>query len=121
MLNSIPISIAAGIILGFLSGLGVGGGTILILWLTQVAGIDHATSRIINLLFFIVAAGSVSIIRIKKNEIPFRSILPSIIAGCIVSGVFTIIGNKLDSNSLRKAFGILLLFTGLREIFYRAR
>lgn len=121
MLNSFPISILVGAILGFLSGLGVGGGTILILWLTQILNIDPVTSRTTNLLFFIVTAGAVSMIRIKKKEIPWRKILPAIIAGCLTAFLFSFLGTNFDKEILRKIFGGLLLITGIRELFYRAK
>ncbi|MBO5892090.1 MAG: sulfite exporter TauE/SafE family protein [Oscillospiraceae bacterium] len=121
MLNSVPIAIVAGVILGFLSGLGIGGGTILILWLTQIVKMDPTISRTINLLFFISTACSVSIIRMKRHQIPWRSIWPAIITGCITAGIFTFIGEKLDTDILRKIFGGLLLITGFRELFYRAK
>ena len=43
-------------LLGFLTGLGIGGGSLLILWLTQVQGIDQSTARLINLIFFLPGA-----------------------------------------------------------------
>lgn len=119
MLSSIPVAIAAGTILGFLSGLGIGGGTLLILWLTQVIGMEPTIARTINLMFFVTAAGSVSIIRLKNKEIPWRSILPAIITGCVAALTFTYIGKHLDTNALKKLFGGLLLVTGVRELFYR--
>ena len=56
MLNSwiIAIPIAAG--LGFLSGIGTGGGSLLILWLTLVVGIPSPDARLMNLMFFIPSA-----------------------------------------------------------------
>ena len=120
MLTSIPVAIFVGAILGFLSGLGIGGGTLLILWLTQIIGMDATISRTINLMFFITAAGSVNILRMKKKEIPWRTILPAIITGCIAAWIFTFVGNYLDTALLKKLFGVLLLITGLRELFYRA-
>lgn len=121
MLNSVPIAILVGAGLGFLSGLGVGGGTLLILWLTQIVGIDPGISRTINFLFFIAAATSVSILRIRKKQIPWRSIWPAILAGCISAGVFAFIREMLDKDILRKIFGVLLLITGFRELFYRVK
>lgn len=121
MLGSVTVAIIVGTILGFLSGLGVGGGTILILWLTQIIGMDPAISRTINLMFFITAAGSVSIIRLKNKKIPWRSILPAMIAGCITAWFSAYIGRNLDTTALKKLFGVLLLVTGLRELFYRAK
>ena len=119
MLDSIPVSVAVGISLGFLSGLGVGGGTILILWLTQILGMSADTSRIINILFFIAAAGSVSIIRLKKKQIPWRRIMPAIITGCICAWIGTMLTQKIDTMILRKIFGGLLLIAGIKEVLYR--
>ena len=36
MLSSFPAAVAVGTLLGFLSGLGVGGGSLLVVWLTAV-------------------------------------------------------------------------------------
>lgn len=119
MLNSVPVSVIVGICLGFLSGLGIGGGTILILWLTQILGLSPGTSRMINILFFIAAAGSVSIIRIKKNQIAWRNILPAIIAGCFCTWICTAFVKNIDTLVLEKIFGGLLLITGARELLYR--
>ena len=45
MLESFPIALLVGAILGFLSGLGVGGGSLLILWLTLVLDMCSRSSR----------------------------------------------------------------------------
>lgn len=47
---------AAGLLTGVLSGFGVGGGTLLILWLTLVRGIDQLQAGGINLLYFAACA-----------------------------------------------------------------
>ena len=119
MLTSLPITIFVGTLLGFLAAIGIGGGTLLILWLTQILDMEAGISRTINLLFFIVSAGSASLIRIRNKIIPWRNILPAIIAGCLTATVFTVIGNRIDTVITRKIFGGLLLITGLRESFYR--
>ena len=56
MLESIPFSITVGILLGFLTGLGTGGGSLLVLWLTLVLHMDPAQARVVNLMFFLPAA-----------------------------------------------------------------
>ena len=61
MLNSSVIAIFVGILLGYLAGLGIGGGSLLILYLTLVLKMDSPSARAINLMFFITAAGSVSL------------------------------------------------------------
>ena len=110
-----------GIVFGFLAGLGVGGGTLLILWLTMVIGMDHTTARAINLMFFLVAAGSVTIIRWRKGKLNFKEILPAIISGCIAAGIFSWFGRAIDRDLLRKLFGFVLLYAGVKELLYRPR
>lgn len=121
MVTSIPVCIIVGSILGFLSGLGVGGGSLLMIWLTAVAQIDYPVARSINLLFFIPTAIIASIYRWKQGSLRLQKLLPAILAGVILAAVFSILNRYLEITLLKKLFGILLLFTGLREIFYRPR
>ena len=44
--------LVVGLVLGFLAGLGIGGGSLLILWLTLFANTGPQTARAINLMFF---------------------------------------------------------------------
>ena len=121
MLDSFFAALAVGVILGYLAGLGVGGGSLLILWLTLVLQVSSQTARLINLMFFITAAGSVSIFRWKQGNLNLKKILPAMITGSITAGIFSWIGTQIDAGLLKKLFGILLLFTGVRELLYRPR
>ena len=121
MLDSIPVIVLAGAVLGFLSGLGIGGGTLLILWLTLVMGVSTETARAINLMFFVPCAVIACLFRWKQGSLEFRSVLPAILAGVVSAVLFTWISRHIDTEILRKPFGFLLLVTGLREIFYRPR
>ena len=121
MLNSLPIMLAVGAILGFLSGLGVGGGSLLMLWLTLVLGLDHSIARNINLLFFLPAAAIASFFRWKQGALDIKKVLPAVIAGCISAGLFAWLSRHTDIEVIKKLFGLLLLITGLRELFYRRK
>lgn len=121
MLESTPVTILVGAVLGFLSGIGVGGGSLLILWLTLVLGMEHSTARIINLLFFIPSALIASLFRWKQGRLDLPAILPAIVAGCISAGLFSYLSTKLDISMLKKFFGVLLLATGVRELFYKPK
>lgn len=121
MVTSFPFAVIVGLILGYLSGLGIGGGSLLILWLTLVAGIADKTAQVINLVFFLAAAGGVSALRLKKGTLQFREVLPGILAGCLSALFSSILGQRLDQALARKLFGGVLLVTGLRELFYRPR
>jgi len=48
MLTSLPVAVLVGLVLGFLAGLGVGGGSLLILWLTMVLQMPYPQARTIN-------------------------------------------------------------------------
>ena len=117
----IGITLPVAVILGFLAGLGVGGGSLLMLWLTMVAGIDYEQARIINLLFFLPSALIATLFHRNQGSVDIRKILPAIAAGCAFAALFCYIGNRIDTGLLKKCFGGLLLITGLRELFYRPR
>ncbi len=121
MLDSMPITLLVGCALGFLSGIGVGGGSLLILWLSLVLSMDHSAARNINLLFFIPSAVIASVFRWKQGSLNMRKILPAIVAGCIAAAIFSILSKQLDTIVIKKLFGGLLLITGIREICYRER
>lgn len=121
MLDSLPFMILIGSVLGFLSGLGVGGGSLLILWLTIVLEMEHTAARSINLLFFIPSAIIASFFRWKQGKLDLKKVLPAIICGCIAAAFFSLISKQMDISLLKKLFGGLLLLTGVRELFYRPR
>lgn len=119
MLSSAPFSIAVGALLGFLTGLGTGGGSLLLLWLTLVLEMDPAQARTINLMFFIPAALIATVIRLFRGGIPIKKIWLPAAAGCAAAAVFAILGSHMDKTILQKIFGVLLLFTGIRELLYK--
>ncbi len=110
-----------GAVLGFLTGLGTGGGSLLVLWLTLFIGMDDQTARTINLMFFLPAALIATLLRLRKRCIPWKKIILPILAGSASATLFAMIGRNLDTTVLRKPFGLLLIFMGLRELFYRER
>lgn len=118
---SLPVILTVSILLGFLTGLGIGGGSLLILWLTLVLKMPQAEARGINLLFFLPSALVACLFRWKQGKLELRKVLPAMIAGALGAALFSFIGSQMDTELLKKPFGILLLITGLRELFYRPR
>ena len=121
MVNSWPVMIVVGTVLGFLAGLGVGGGSLLILWLTFLAGESLETARGINLLFFIPSAVIACIFRLRQNRLPLKPLVPAIVGGCLSAALMSLLGSQIDLSLLRKLFGILLIIIGLKELRYRPR
>ena len=121
MLESFPFILLLGSALGFLAGLGVGGGSLLIIWLTLVLNMPYDQARLINLLFFLPAAIITSIFRWKQGKLQIKIILPGILAGCASALVFSLLSGKLDIQLLQKFFGFILLATGIKELLYKKR
>ena len=119
MLNHFLISLGVGTVLGFLSGLGVGGGSLLLLWLTLVLDMEQSTARMVNLLFFLPSAAVACCYRRKQGTLDIKKMLPAILAGCLGALLGTRIGAVLDTSALKKGFGVLLLATGIREILWK--
>ena len=121
MLESLPVVLVVGTVLGFLAGIGVGGGSLLILWLTLVLGMPHNEARLINLLFFLPSAVIASVFRWKQGKLELKKVLPAIVTGCIAAAVCSFFSTRLDMEILKKLFGGLLLVTGVRELLYKPK
>lgn len=121
MLEKIPVVFLVSACLGFLTGLGVGGGSLLILWLTLVLGWEPETARSVNLLFFLPGALVSCLLRMKQGTLCPQKMLPAIVAGCGCGAFFAWVSAGWDTSLLRKLFGLLLLLTGVRELCYHRR
>ena len=115
-LNSIPAALLVGTLLGTLSGLGIGGGSLLVLYLTGLLSLEQRTAQGINLLFFLPAALVALGFRLKGGRVDWTRALPAIAAGVLTAGLCAWLAAKIDTALLRKAFGLLLLYTGASEL-----
>ena len=104
-----------GAVLGFLSGLGVGGGSLLMLWLTGVLGCSLGDARAINLLFFLPASLLACVLRWKRQKLDWKTILPAAVSGCILAAVTSYLAGNFKY--LKKLYGGLLIAAGIRELW----
>ena len=118
-MDNFPVTLIVGTILGFLTGLGVGGGSLLIIWLTAVLGMDPGIARGINLLFFLPGAFIALCFRRKQGAVQWDHILPPAVAGCIAAAVFSWLSTVLDMEILKKLFGGILIAAGIRELLWK--
>lgn len=117
MLDFLTVVVSA--VLGILSGLGVGGGSLLIVWLTLVQGTAYPDAKFINLLFFLPPALISSVVNLILKKLPVKSVLPAALAGSVSAVAFSLLSSSWDVRFLRKLFGGLLLYTAFREIRYK--
>ena len=115
------VKVLVGAVLGFLSGLGVGGGSLLLLWLTLVAGMPQSDARVMNLMFFLPCAILATLFRWKQSKPDWRIALSAAAAGLLGALLGNYLSPILPRELLRKAFGVLFLLAGLREISYKSK
>lgn len=107
----------AGLVCGVLSGLGIGGGTLLMVWMTAVMDMEQRMAQGINLLYFLPTAACALIFHIKNRLIRWRVVLPAAITGCLSAAGAALLATSVDASLLRKLFGGFLIFVGLTELF----
>lgn len=110
-------SALAGFLTGVLSGFGIGGGTLLLLWLTMVSGMDQLKAGGVNLLYFVCCALPALWGHWKNGLIEKKAALWCAAAGLPACILAAIAANWLDVTLLRRMFGVFLLFIGFRELF----
>lgn len=118
---NLVVTLSVSILLGFLTGLGIGGGSLLILWLTLALQTDPMTARSINLLFFIPSALVACVLRIRQGNLRIKPLIPAMIAGCAAAALLSWVSGMIRVEILKKLFGIILLAAGARELCYRPR
>lgn len=115
-MNEILLSAAVGFGAGILSAWGVGGGTLLLLVMTLVLGVEQRTAQAINLLFFLPAAASGLLLHRKNgyfhSGVWKAAAIPGMAAALVVA-LFTI---GWDMEMLRRPFGLFLLYAGSRTL-----
>lgn len=109
--------VVIGLLSGVISGMGIGGGAILIPALCFFMDLGQQQAQSINLLFFIPTA-IVAIIKHKKEgNIDFSMAKPVIIFGIIGAIAGSMVAVNMDGEVLKKMFGGFLLIMGIWEIF----
>lgn len=108
------LQILIGGLSGIFSGIGMGGGTILIFLLTTFAGLEQHIAQATNLIYFIPTA---IIVNYKNKNIDVK--LATYISGCGIIGAIigSIISVNIQVGTLRKLFGIFLIAIAIHEIY----
>ena len=109
--------VLAGFITGILSGFGVGGGTLLLIWLTAFMDVPQTQAQGINLVYFLPCAAAALYSHFKNGLVTKSVLIPAAIAGCICAPLFAFLATAAEESLLRRAFGVFLLIIGISELF----
>ena len=107
----------AGAVTGILSGFGIGGGTLLLIYMTAFAGVEQHLAQGINLLYFLPTAATALPSHIKNGFLDRQTARAAIPAGLAGTALAAWWATALDVTLLRRCFGAYLLLIGLRELF----
>ena len=110
------VDLIIGVVTGIISGFGIGGGSILILYLTTIAGIEQHIASGINLLYFIGCAPTALIGHMVNKRIEWNVVIRCAAAGVLSAIPASLIAVELDTGLLRRLFGILLIYVGIKEL-----
>ena len=111
------LQIFIGVISGIVSGMGMGGGTILIFLLTFVCNIEQHIAQATNLIFFVPTSIIAIIVKIKNKNIDIKLGIYTAIFGILGAIIGANIAIYTDVNKLRKLFGVFLIIIVLHEIY----
>jgi hypothetical protein len=111
----------AGFFAGLTASMGLGGGFILIIYLSFFDDISQSAAGGINLLFFLPIALISAVFHLRNGLIEKQILLVICLAGVAGAVAGSIVMNFLDEGLLRKLFAGLLVLVGLRELFTGSR
>ncbi|MCL2857986.1 MAG: sulfite exporter TauE/SafE family protein [Oscillospiraceae bacterium] len=119
MSGDIILAVGASFLAAVIGAMGMGGGSVLIIYLTAYLGLEQLEAQGINLVFFLPVAAVAIVAHHRHGLIKWRVALPCAAVG--LAGVYfgQMIAMQVGSELLQKLFGGLLLIIGVREVFAR--
>lgn len=115
------IYVMIGFLSGIISGMGIGGGAILIPALVLFTPLTQQNAQGINLIVFIPASITALLIHHKNKNIEYRITIPLIISGVISAIIGSILAVSINPEFLKKLFGFFLLGIGILELISPSR
>lgn len=113
------IDIAVTFAVAVLSGMGIGSGGLMVLYLTLVRDAPQLQSQGFNLLFFLFAAASSMAVHLARRRIRLLSCLLMVLFGLPFAYLGTRLAVRLPEDLMRKLFGVFLIIVGLPGVFKR--
>ena len=110
-----------GVLCGMITGLGMGGGSFLILFLTAFMHIEQHLSQATNLIFYIPTSIATLMVYFKNKKIDSiigQKLLYSTILGATIGAFLT---KRIHTAQLRKCFAIFVFMVGVFDLIKSIR
>lgn len=98
--------------IALLSGMGVGSGGLLVIYLTLVRDTPQLTAQGLNLLFYLVSAAASLPLHAARRRLFPAIILPLAAGGLCGAWIGSAVAPALDPTLLRRLFGGMLILSG---------
>lgn len=99
-----------------LAGTGVGGGGLLVIYLSVFKGIGQLTSQGINLAFFLAGAAASVPIHLRRRKTDAAAVLVLGAMGAVGSYFGLKLASAVNPDILRMIFGVFLIFCGMKTL-----
>ena len=99
-------------LIAVLTGMGMGSGGLLVVFLTLLLNVPQVTAQGVNLLFFLFASGASLLLHIQKRRLSFFLLLLIATAGVLGSLPGSFVATLLPEVWVRRIFGGMLLLSG---------
>lgn len=112
MLFTVILDMAAACAIGVLSGMGIGGGGLLVIYLTLIREVGQLEAQGLNLYFFIFASAAALFVHSVKRRINWALILLVGTVGMLFAYFGSVTASVTDPRLVRKLFGLMLITGG---------
>jgi uncharacterized membrane protein YfcA len=107
------IALVASFLIALLSGLGIGGGGLFVVFLNFFTDLPQLTIQGINLLFFLFSSGGAMCIHLGKRQIFGSAVITMALFGILGASLGMMLAGAVAEGILRKIFGGMLVSTGI--------
>ncbi|MCL2674113.1 MAG: sulfite exporter TauE/SafE family protein [Defluviitaleaceae bacterium] len=116
----VGIYLIIGAMSGVISGMGLGGGAVLIPALTLLIATTQQAAQSLNLLVFIPTAAVALSVHVRNGSVEYGFLLRMTLVGLVFAAIGSLIAINLDSSLLKRIFGGFLLIVGVSEWFKKS-
>ncbi len=113
--------VVIGFFSGIISGMGIGGGTILIPALILILELDQHQAQGVNLIYFVPTAVVALITHTKNKNVLWQTAKPLALFGLAGAAAGSFLAVSMDADLLRKIFGGFLFLMGISEVFKKKK
>lgn len=107
------LDISVSFLIALLSGLGVGSGGLLVIYLTLFAAVPQLQAQGINLVFFLFSAGSSMLVHLWQRQLSLPLCILLILSGIPGALIGSQLAVLLPAAALKRLFGAFLVTAGL--------